>query len=264
MSRMQSVVQFFKTLSKAQIYTNGWDHRPEAPCLALEMKAHCDMSSSGAKLCLTLPYHLIMTTTHLPNTAFPDTRPIVFRWSPFVNLARGRFVLLHEKLPGQLEPVDVGVKEGLVEEFYHEEKDTVEIHDSEVIQLSARPPGNRVRRSECLTDNYQTKLIPGERYHLIWPGAVIDVWDWGSRDDHAGQVLRKKTERPPLIMLPAAGIVFKAVETDKPFPDRAKHFNFQLPGLAFAWANYMEELWRETERERLAGSPEPISPEQRV
>lgn len=225
------------------------------------------MSSSGAELCLTLPYHIDMTITRLAD-AHPGASPIVWYWTVWDWLARGRFVLLHEHAPGQLEPVEVGVMDGLVEEFYHGEEDEVPIQNGHVSQFSASPPNNEINCCTHLTANYQTKLIPGEQYHLFWPGGEINIWDWGTKEEHAGQVIRNNKELPMLALLPAAGIVFKAIETNQPYPDRAVHIKREGSFPDYDWANYAEELWRLELKKRqnvtLGSMPDPITLEQRM
>lgn len=221
------------------------------------------MSSGGSELCITLPYSLEIMVKRLPD-AKSETKPIIWNWSLYDSLARGHFVLLHERSPGQLEPVDVGMMQGLVDEFYHGEKDAVPIEGPHVSELSAGPPGNQRSYCHTLTANYQTRLVPGERYHLLWPGGVTGSWDWGTKKDHAGQELRSAKALPALTLLPAASIVFKAVETDLPYPDRAAMIKHEGPHFDFDWANLAESLWRREKNRRVSESPEPLTPEQRL
>lgn len=258
------------------------DRSPGAPRLTFKMEAY--MPSNGAELCMTMPYRIHFTYTRPADDV--DGRPIVCRWTPWSNLARRRFVLLHEKgTSGDVEPVEVGPLDGLVDSFYEGETTTCSAYNSAVWDLG---PGKTFAPTGHLTANYQTRLVPGETYHLLWPGGVIDMWDWGTKDElgRVGKLLKsravqqqeeedeeedeekKKKKLPVLVLRPAAGIKFKAVETDEPFPDRTKYIRRAGPHTSYDTANQRERQWRlELQRRRDALtriSPEPISPGERV
>lgn len=121
-----------------------------------------------------------------------------------------------------------------------------------VWKLSPSPPRNTTGCSLTLPANYQTKLIAGERYHLLWPGGRIDSWDWDTEQQHVNlSTYPKAGEKPPIVLLPAAGIVFKAVVTDKPFYHRENILDPEAPHRSFEKANAIELLTRLLERNPL-------------
>lgn len=114
-----------------------------------------------------------------------------------------------------------------------------------VWKLSPSPPRNTTSCSLTLPANYQTKLIAGERYHLLWPGAEIDSWDWDTEQQHVNlSTYPKAGEKPAIVLLPAVGIVFKAVEADKPFHHRENILDPEDPYRSFEKANAIESLSR--------------------
>lgn len=191
------------------------------------------------ELCITLPYRLEVNITRLPD-AYKDSK-VVFRWSLWNCLAEAQFILLHEKAPGQLEKVDVGKygKVCLQEEI--QKAAGLEYNADDVWKLSSSPPRNTASCSVTLPANYQTKLIAGERYHLLWPGGRIDSWDCDTEQQHVNlSTYPRAGEKPPIVLLPAVGIVFKAVEPDE--PRREKIPDPEDPYRSFERANAMEEL----------------------
>lgn len=180
--------------------------------------------------------------TRLPDAYQYST--VVFRWSLWKCLAEGQFILLHEKAPGQLEKVDVGVY-GNEEEV--KKATRLECNADIVGKLSPSPPGNTTSCSVTLPANYQTKLIAGERYQLLWPGGRIDSWDWDTEQHHVNlSTYPQAGEKPPIVLTPAVGIVFKAVETDE--PRREKIPDPKDPYRSFERANAAEELLRLLQR----------------
>lgn len=238
------------------------------------MKAY--MPSHGAELCMTMPYRIQFTYTRPAEEEDSDSRPIVCGWTSWSNLARGRFVLLHETASGELEPVEVGMLDGLAATFYAGEEESCSAYNSAVWEIG---PGKTFAPVGHLTANYQTRLVVGETYHLLWPGGVVEMWDWGTKDGHGrtgtlvtSRAVREREDKnklPVLVMPPAAEIRFKAVETaDEPFPDRSKYIRRDGPHTSYDTANQRERQWRlEQQRRRDAltrTSPEPVSPDKRV
>lgn len=228
-----------------------------------------DMPPNSPGLCVTMPNYMDFFITRLPDA---DGRPLICRWTPWRRfLTWGRLVLLHEKAPGQLEPVDVGLLEGLDDHQDRGAEDTAKVPGNGVWEMSSNP-GDRIERRSRLTANYQTKLVPGERYRLLWPGGEIDMWDWGTIEEHEGVDLKARAaagagkgdgELPALVLLPAAGVAFEAVEADEPYPDRARHIAGEGPHISYDEANAAEHRWRhlaEAKRRR-GGSPGPLVPD---
>lgn len=89
-----------------------------------------------------------------------------FRWSLLDALLRTQFVLLHETAAGCLIPVQVGDIGGSTEGQHQDKPEPVRVSRRFVSELSVRSPKATLRMTN-LTENYQTKLVPGERYHLF-------------------------------------------------------------------------------------------------
>lgn len=213
-------------------------------------------------LCITMPYRINFATVR----ALDDThrRPVTYRWSAWDNMAKGRFVLLHETVSGELEPVEVSMLGGLVDEMYGEDEKEFSASESEVRE---GVPGEQRNSVIHLTANYQTKLIPGETYHLVWPGAEIELWDWGSRDELRDTKLRRRRDRgveiPALMLPPAAGITFQAYEAEEPFPEREQYIESEGPHASYDTANEIEADWRD-EQDRRREGPSRLSAEPHV
>lgn len=117
----------------------------------------------------------------------------------------------------------------------------LEYNAEDLWKLSPSPPGNMKSCSVVLPANYQTKLIAGERYHLLWPGDKIDSWDCDTEQQHVNlSKYPEAGEKPPIVLPPADVIVFKAVETDK--PRREKIPDPKDPYRSFERANSDDEL----------------------
>jgi hypothetical protein len=122
-----------------------------------------------------------------------------------------------------------------------------------------------------LTSNYQQLLVPGERYELFWPGAEIDMWGWGTREDYTSKELKRNStrgeeEKLPRLLLPATKVAaFTARAEDEPWPGRPDTKGER----DFWWANEHEWHWR-AEQEQIRNpppslpSPPPMEPSERV
>lgn len=217
--------------------------------------------TDSAMLCITLPYMMMFTTVRASDDA--HKRPITYMWSAWGSMAKGRFVLLHETGSGELEPIEVSMLGGLVDEMYGEDEAEVSASDSEVREGF---PGQQSAPVAHLMANYQTKLVPGETYHLVWPGGEIELWEWGTRHELRSKSLKLRRRRdrgvdtPALMLPPAAGITFTAYEAKEPFPDREQYIEMSGPHASYDTANEIEQDWRDAQ-ERLREGP-PRLPEQ--
>lgn len=207
-------------------------------------------------LCITTPYRINFATVR--SSGDVHRRPVTYRWSAWENLAKGRFVLLHETVSGELEPIEVSMLGGLVDEMYGEDEEEVSASESEVRE---GVPGEQWTSVVHLTANYQTKLVPGETYHLIWPGHEIELWEWGTRDELRNIKLKRRRDTgvgmPALMLPPAAGITFRAYEAGEPFPDREKYIESDGPHASYDTANDIEQDWRDEQERRHEGPPRP-------
>lgn len=202
-----------------------------------------DEHDDNAELCITTPFKIEFSITQLSGST--HNKNITYRWSAWEDLAKGRFVLLHETATGELERVEVGMLQGLIDSMYSEEEQQSSVSESEVNHSA---PGKRKIRVQHLTANYQTRLTPGETYHLIWPGGEIKLWEWGSLQELWNTQLQPRadgdTRRPFLWLPPVAGVIFKAYEAETPFPERGVYIEHEGPHVSYDTANEIEMDWR--------------------
>ncbi|KAF2743860.1 hypothetical protein M011DRAFT_528815 [Sporormia fimetaria CBS 119925] len=227
------------------------DPNPGTPKLVLEMKPSRTIDST---LSLTLPYSIDFTIHRADDN---DKRPMVLSWIPFLEaFVDSQLILLHitEHGPEKVEVPPLPV-------VRVREQDRIEIH-SHTPYLWELSPGDEARTRGSLTGNYQRLMEPGEKYELLWPGAEISMWDWGSKKEHFGQELRVKHLRddplPALFLLPGTTpISFTAKEEREPWPGR--------PQVNSDWdyqeANSKEADWRR-EQDRLRNPPPSPPPRQ--
>lgn len=206
-----------------------------------------------------MPYRILVHITRPLDDR--DDRPMVCRLPLFRYMALGQFVLLHErKETGELERLNVGKLQGVPLDT----EQSPSVHGSGCQMIS---PGQTDTSCIHLTANYQTQLVPGETYHLLWPGGEVEEWDWvlTNEDDEDWEQEFKppavqKAVMPRLVLPPAAGIVFTAVAADEAFPDRGRHIECDGPHASYDVANDMEYDWRlaqERLREAQARGPTP-------
>jgi hypothetical protein len=212
------------------------------------------------QLSLTLPYYIDFT---LRRPEEEGGKSIVFRWGSYSNaLAHGQLVLLHIT-PNGPERIDVPPLS-----YAKPDPDTIEVNGWNQFLWELKP-GGEIEMQEKLTPNYQRLLQPGQRYELVWPGAKVPMWDWGSMAEHVGKGLhvsqhRSQGAKLPQLMLPTSTsvIAFTAIQAPEPCPSRLRDDT----DADFQKANMAEANWRrEEERKRnLPASPESRSAEERV
>ncbi|KAF2280020.1 uncharacterized protein EI97DRAFT_429785 [Westerdykella ornata] len=212
--------------------------------------------TTDSDLSVTLPYYIDFT---IRRPGDDHGRPLIFRWGPYRNaLANAELVLLHIAKHGP-ERVDVAPLQ-----VAEPEPDSILVNGWNQF-LWELPPGREVHMREKLTANYQRLLKPGESYELLWPGAEIRMWDWGSMQEHIGKELKSnnnREERLPPLILPACDIIaFTAREEEEPWPERPK----ATTDAEFQRANMKEQEWRLEAERRMhpPQSPPPREPSER-
>jgi hypothetical protein len=70
-------------------------------------------------------------------------------------------------------------------------------------------PGGSVWGFAYMPAHIQQLLAPGRRYELIWPGAEISLWDWGTLKEHEG--LELKPTWPSLVVLGGSRVSFNTL-----------------------------------------------------
>jgi hypothetical protein len=81
-------------------------------------------------------------------------------------------------------------------------------------------PGQNFRINIGHPESYADHLIPGERYELLWPGAKISLWNWGTRNENLGRELNAGSQRPPLILPGGAYCSLNVIEEAQIFTPR--------------------------------------------
>lgn len=137
---------------------------PEAPQLNLETSAKSTIST-------TLPYDIKFTVQRLADS---PANPCIFRWSQSIyGLMRARFILLHDTVDG-LKQIDVEQMR-LPDRSGEEDEIVLDAKDHE--RLRELSSGAEMVWKSRLTSNYHMLLVPGEKYHLVWPGMEITSKD---------------------------------------------------------------------------------------
>ncbi|RDW66584.1 hypothetical protein BP6252_10219 [Coleophoma cylindrospora] len=209
------------------------------------------------QLSSTLPYHIHLTIWRGEEDS--GTRPCIFRWSPTLDgFSPSGFILRHHTSSGCLEEIPID-HSGLVK---LPESDTLVVNGHNQFLWELRP-GGKVSFMATLPERYQRLLVPNEGYDLTWPGARVEMWDWGTIRSHLNQVLptlSNEGARPSLPIPGGSQISFMALLEPTPWPGRA----LRVARVGFALANIEEEQWRLEQQRPRAPSPQPISPSERV
>jgi hypothetical protein len=218
----------------------------------------------NSELSITLPYYIDFTIKRPETESDSNDRPLVFRWGPYSNaFAHAEVVLLHMTPQGP-EKIDVPPLS-----YAKPDPDTIQVNGWNQY-LWELQPGSEIDMREKLTANYQRLLQPGEKYELVWPGAELPMWDWGSMKEHVGKELRTTQQQDieaklPRLVMPASKdvITFTAKHESEPWPSRPKD---DTEG-AFQDASLKEADWRreeEKKRRNPPASPPPMKPDERV
>jgi hypothetical protein len=213
----------------------------------------------GTALSVTLPYTISLTLRRSDSR----TKPLIFRWPQAYNFRRSRFVIIHESTSGF---VRLEVPEMYTDKTSLDDVEQLEVgHQNCLWEL---PSAGEVGYGVDLTDNYQKLLIPGEKYHLFWPGGEIDMWEWGTKTEWTGKQLRVRSTENKLsrLLLPASNVLsFTAKEEDMSWPDRVAIEKWTDPNgksLSMGSINRLELDWRR--KQAPLPLPSPLGPEARV
>ena len=105
--------------------------------------------------------------------------------------------------------------------------------------------GDEISQLGELVAQYQQLLIPGEKYHLLWPGGEIDMWEWGAKSEWAGKELKARaagSRDSQILVITARNVLsFTAKEEEIPWPERKE---VEKRGSGFAYMNDREAEWR--------------------
>lgn len=142
-------------------------------------------------------------------------QPCILKWKAWEDgfLSPG-LILLHHAGNGEVKKLDLDK-----DDLHQHQTTTTTTSQSTVTQLAGSQfhemhPDTSISIKASLPEVYRQKLIPGERYELLWPGQKIDLWDWRNVSQHLGWELKP---REPKIVLPhGPRILFTAVEELEP------------------------------------------------
>ncbi|KAH4848055.1 hypothetical protein HBI46_091450 [Parastagonospora nodorum] len=201
----------------------GKTAHPHLPQLRLEL-------SASKRLSLTVPYHISFTFEH---ESGHEGMPLFFEWSTVTHgFKMPGLVLLHHTAVG-LESIAVD----------HSERLDVSRHGPIIVNgwnenLWELDPKGSFTLMSSLPGRYQKLLETDETYTLLWPGAEIALWEYGTVREHLGQELDDKDQR---LLLPGGPhITFSTHTENEPWPDRAA----TKARIGFDRANFAEETWR--------------------
>ncbi|KAK2604376.1 hypothetical protein N8I77_007314 [Diaporthe amygdali] len=247
------------------------DMKPGAPRLTWNFEA-------SQRLSLTMPYP-IMSTIRRATDDDREARSCTFYWSNYTNAFSGKgLILVHHKEDGSFERVRVDHTTGLKA---LPEVDSLVISGRYQPHLHELAPGEETKTSRLgFPERYYRVLELGETYSLIFPGAEVGMWAWGSIQDNLGlemkagkllpsgdrsRVHTKKGEGQPPLVIPGAAIVtFTTVMEEPAWPERAS----REAKVGFSMANLEEQRWRlkmqQAEARRRGLSPAPLAASDRV
>ncbi|KAK2763257.1 hypothetical protein FQN54_009893 [Arachnomyces sp. PD_36] len=176
----------------------------EAPHFSLSLQARNKLSIADT----FDPRNGILFTLHREQDS--SAQPCIPKWQAGEDgFASPGFILLHHAADGEVKKLDL-VKDDL----HLATTSQIVVPQSGGPYINEVQPGASISIKSSLPKVYREKLIPGERYELLWPGMEIDLWDWGSISQHVGRELKP---RQPKIILPGGPrILFKAVEEWEP------------------------------------------------
>ncbi|OAQ67454.1 kinesin light [Purpureocillium lilacinum] len=198
-----------------------------------------ESSTSPPEVSTTLPFQVVVTLRRQPDSR---DEPCIVKWNASRDgFSEGRFALFHETDTG-LQTVDIEVPSLTSSSPSKEEPIQVTSTNQVMFDLlELQPSGSHTFRC-TLPDDYQRRLVPGEKYRLQWPGGDITYWGWGSMSDKDGTYLEYQDPKSPRgLSLPASeGFTFTATEEAEPWPGRAE----AEAKFGFTEANTMEYLWR--------------------
>jgi hypothetical protein len=181
--------------------------RLDVPCLQLEIY------NAPRVLC---------TIRRLPTHRDSDSRPCLFKWSAVGDgFVPGGFILLchvrsaDERVTLQRVeiPPDPVYNPALVQ------SNTVQIFPwtSSLWELKT---GDSVSFRTSLPDHWERQLRPGMTYELLWPGAMISLWKWGTIKQHLEEQLRPCSESGrDLIVLPGGARTLLSADSVPSLPE---------------------------------------------
>ncbi|KAH5442398.1 hypothetical protein HBI23_132070 [Parastagonospora nodorum] len=186
--------------------------------------------SASKRLSLTVPYHISFTFKH---EGGHKCVPLIFEWSTVTHgFKTPGLVLLRHTVVG-LEPIAVDHSERL--DLSRQGPILVNGWNENLWELDHK--GSFTIMSS-LPERYQKLLDSNETYTLLWPGANIALWEYGTVREHMGQELDDKDQ--PLLLPGGPHITFSTHTENEPWPDRAA----TEARIGFDRANFAEETWR--------------------
>ncbi|KAK4441899.1 hypothetical protein QBC34DRAFT_42917 [Podospora aff. communis PSN243] len=214
------------------------------------------ITSPDTHLSTTLPYHIYFTLHY----ATENPKPCILIFSPFSTFLPGpsAFILLRHLPDGSVERVPI-------EDVYATGKcirltDTYREIGSDLRYRELKPGEKLFVGMEILPEWYHTAVEVGERYSLVWPGAVVGLWTWGGREENKARCLTGKEEGSGCVIPGGSRLEFVVKEEEERWPGREACEVKR----GFRAANWEEWMWRIEEMKRKRGPPPPIGVEERV
>ncbi|KAJ5882251.1 uncharacterized protein N7529_000923 [Penicillium soppii] len=194
-----------------------------------EIRPHLTITGVNRPLdvpCLQLEIYnaprVLCTIRRLPTHRDSDSRPCLFKWSAVGDgFVPGGFILLchvrsaNERVTLQRVeiPPDPVYNPALVQ------SNSVQIFPwtSSLWELKT---GDSVSFRTSLPDHWERQLRPGMTYELLWPGAMISLWKWGTIKQHLEEQLRPCSESGrDLIVLPGGARTLLSADSVPSLPE---------------------------------------------
>lgn len=185
---------------------------------------------ASKRLSLTLPYRISFIFEHEEGH---ESEPLIFEWSTAAHGFRAPGLVLLRHTAVGLESIAVD-HSGILDLHRH---GPILVNGWNENLWELGPKGSFTLMTS-LPGRYQKMLTTNETYTLLWPGANIALWEYGTVREHMRRELCDKDE--PLLLPGGAHITFSTYTENEPWPDRAATED----RIGFDRANFAEETWR--------------------
>jgi hypothetical protein len=221
---------------------------PDTPHLSLTIQATIELS-------LTLPYPIRFTIRRLAKGDATDSKPCIVRFNPAIDVfSPSGLVLLRHGLGSNGEPEIVPVDHATGNPIGSGDGPAVAGEDSSSQFLWELPaPGDEVSLTATLPERYYRAIQATEAanllcaYTLLYPGAELGQWEWGTLQDHDRSVPGREavgTGTTPRVVIPGgARVSFLARRFvgECPWPEREAYETEH----GFERANAAQKEWYE-------------------
>jgi hypothetical protein len=177
-----------------------------------------------------VPYYISFTFKY--QGAYND-KPLIFEWSTVTHGFKKPGLVLLRHTANSLDPIVVDHSGRL--DLSRQGPIVVNGWNEDLWELA---PGESFTLMTSLPGRYQELLNANETYTLLWPGANIALWEYGTIRESIGQELNDKDQ--PLPLPGGPHLTFTTFLEKEPLPERVA----TEARIGFDRANRAEETWR--------------------